>query len=58
LKQLTSNKDPNKSEIQKVIALYEQRKIQRLDTAELLIVKLKSRGKKLNETAFKRLETL
>ena len=57
LKQLTSKKDHNKSEIQKVIDLYEQRKIPRRDTAELLIVKLKSKGKKINESALKRLET-
>ena len=46
LKRLTSKRDPNKEEIQKVIELYEQRKIPRRDTAELLIWKLQSKGKK------------
>ena len=57
LKDLTSKRDRNKDEIQKVIDLYEQRKIPRRDTAELLILKLQSVGKKKNEDALDKLET-
>ena len=56
LKNLTSSKDRNKDKIKKVIELYEQRKIQRKDTAEILILKLQSSGKKKNKDALEKLE--
>ena len=56
LKLLTSSKDHNKEQIKKVIQLYEQRKIPRRDTAELLIYKLQSKGKTKNKDALKRLD--
>ena len=56
LKNLTSKRDRNKEEIQRVIDLYEQRKIPRKDTAELLILKLQSVGKKKNKDALEKLE--
>ena len=40
-----------------MIELYEQRKIPRRDTAEPLILKLQSRGKKKNKDALDKLET-
>jgi hypothetical protein len=57
LKNLTSERDCNKEEIKKVIELYEQRKIPRKDTAELLILKLQSSGKKKNKDALEKLES-
>jgi hypothetical protein len=57
LKKLTSKRDRNKEEIQRVIELYEQRKIPRKDTAELLILKLQSSGKKKNKDALEKLES-
>ena len=57
LRDLTSKRDRNEDEIQKVIELYEQRKIPRRDTAELLILKLQSVGKKKNKDALDKLET-
>ena len=57
LKNLTSKRDRNKEEIQRVIELYEQRKIPRKDTAELLILKLQSSGKKKNKDALEKLES-
>ena len=57
LKGLTKKTDRNRSEINKVIDLYESRKIARLDTAELIINKLQSRGKTKNDDALKRLAT-
>ena len=57
LKNLTSSKDRNKDQIKKVIELYEQRKIPRKDTAEILILKLQSSGKKKNKDALEKLET-
>ena len=56
MKLLTSSKDHNKEQIKKVIQLYEQRKIPRRDTAELLIYKLQSKGKTKNKDALKRLD--
>jgi hypothetical protein len=55
LKDLTSKKDHNKDGIKKVIELYEQRKIPRRDTAELLIYKFKSKGKKKKKDAIEQL---
>ena len=52
---LSSSKD-HKEQIKKVIQLYEQRKIPRRDTAELLIYKLQSKGKTKNKDALKRLD--
>ena len=57
MKGLTKKTDRNRSEINKVIDLYESRKISRLDTAELIINKLQSRGKTKNDDALKRLAT-
>ena len=57
LKSFTSSKDHNKDEIKRVIDLYEQRKIPRRDTAELLILKLQSKGKKKNKDALEKLES-
>ena len=57
LKNLTSKRDRNKEDIKKVIDLYEQRKIPRKDTAELLILKLQSVGKKKNKDALEKLES-
>jgi hypothetical protein len=48
LKDLTSKRDRNKDEIKKVIDLYEKRKIPKRVTAEILILKLQSSGKKKN----------
>ena len=57
LKSLTTNKDRNKENTKRVIELYEQRKIPRNDTAELLILKLQSSGKTKNKDALQRLES-
>ena len=57
MKDLTSKRDRNKEEIKKVIELYKQRKIPRKDTAEILILKLQSVGKKKNKDALDKLET-
>ena len=57
LKDLASIKDSNKDQIKRVIQLYEERKIPRRDTAELLIFKLKSKGKKQNKDALEKLES-
>ena len=57
LKDLTSKKDHNKEQIKRVIELYEQRIIPRRDTAELLIYKLQSKGKKKNKDALDKLES-
>ena len=57
LKSLTSKRDRNQEEIRRVIELYEQRKIPRKDTAELLILKLQSSGKKKNKDALEKLES-
>ena len=57
LKDLASIKDSNKDQIKREIQLYEERKIPRRDTAELLIFKLKSKGKKQNKDALEKLES-
>ena len=57
MKNLTSKRDRNKEEIQRVIELFEQRKIPRKDTAKLLILKLQSSGKKKNTDALEKLES-
>ena len=57
LKSLTSNNDRKSENITRVIELYEQRKIPRKDTAELLILKLQSSGKTKNKQALEKLES-
>ena len=47
--------EPNRSEINQVIDLYQSRQIPRLDTAKLLIKQLQSRGKAKNKKAIDRL---
>jgi hypothetical protein len=47
--------EPNGSEINQVIDLYQSRQIPRLDTAKLLIKQLQSRGKAKNKKAIDRL---
>ena len=47
--------EPNRSEINQVIDLYQSRQIPRLDTAKLLIEQLQSRGKAKNKKAIDRL---
>ena len=57
LKSLRKKKDANASDINDVILLYQDRKIPRLDTAELMILQLQSRGKATQEKAKRKLDT-
>ena len=55
LKSVLRRNEPNRSHIDQVIDLYETRQIPRLDTAELLIDQLQSRGKAKNKKAIERI---
>ena len=57
LKSLKRRKEANADAINEVINLFQERKIPRLDTAELLILQLQSRGIATQEKAKKRLLT-
>ena len=56
LKSLIRKSEPNRSYINQVLDLYQSRQIARIDTAELLITQLQSRGKVKVEKAIKRIE--
>jgi hypothetical protein len=55
LNSLLRRNEPNRSHINQVVDLYESRQIPRLDTAELLIDQLQSRGKAKNKKAIERI---
>ena len=55
LKSLLRKNEPNRTEINQVIDLYQSRQIPRLDTAKLLIKQLQSRGQAKNKKAIDRL---
>ena len=55
LKSLLRRNEPNRSHINQVVDLYESRQIPRLDTAQLLIDQLQSRGKAKNKKAIDRI---
>ena len=56
LRSLIRRNEPNRSQINQVVELYQSRQIPRLDTAKLLIEQLQSRGKAKNKKATDRLE--
>jgi len=55
LRSVIRRNEPNRSQINQVVDLYESRQIPRLDTAKLLIEQLQSRGKVKNKKAIDRI---